>query len=48
MLESNIGAGNQPLTKDRAALKYGVSVTDPCIDWAATEQCLIEAARALS
>jgi 3-deoxy-7-phosphoheptulonate synthase len=48
MLESNIGAGNQPLTKDRAALKYGVSVTDPCIDWPATEQCLIEAARALS
>jgi 3-deoxy-7-phosphoheptulonate synthase len=48
MIESNIGAGNQPLTKDRAALKYGVSVTDPCIDWAATEQCLLEAARALS
>jgi len=47
MLESNIGAGNQPLSKDRAALKYGVSVTDPCIDWAATEQCLIEAARTL-
>jgi 3-deoxy-7-phosphoheptulonate synthase len=47
MIESNIGAGNQPLSKDRAALKYGVSVTDPCIDWPATEQCLIEAARAL-
>ena len=47
MLESNIGAGNQPLSKDRAALKYGVSVTDPCIDWPATEQCLIEAARTL-
>jgi 3-deoxy-7-phosphoheptulonate synthase len=47
MLESNIGAGNQPLSKDRAALKYGVSVTDPCIDWPATEQCLLEAARAL-
>jgi 3-deoxy-7-phosphoheptulonate synthase len=47
MVESNIGAGNQPLSKDRAALKYGVSVTDPCIDWPATEQCLIEAARAL-
>ncbi len=47
MLESNIGAGNQPLSKDRAALKYGVSVTDPCIDWPATEQCLIAAARTL-
>ena len=47
MIESNIGAGNQPLSQDRAALKYGVSVTDPCIDWPATEQCLIEATRAL-
>jgi 3-deoxy-7-phosphoheptulonate synthase len=47
MLESNIGAGNQPLT-DRASLKYGVSVTDPCIDWATTERCLVEAAEVLS
>jgi 3-deoxy-7-phosphoheptulonate synthase len=47
MLESNIGAGNQPLSHDRAALKYGVSITDPCIDWPATERCLIAAARAL-
>jgi 3-deoxy-7-phosphoheptulonate synthase len=47
MLESNIGAGNQPLSHDRAALKYGVSITDPCIDWPTTEHCLIEAARAL-
>jgi 3-deoxy-7-phosphoheptulonate synthase len=47
MLESNIGAGNQPLSQDRAALKYGVSITDPCIDWPTTEHCLIEAARAL-
>jgi 3-deoxy-7-phosphoheptulonate synthase len=47
MIESNIGAGNQPLSKDRATLKYGVSVTDPCIDWATTEECLIGAARAL-
>lgn len=48
MIESNIGAGNQPLLKDRTALKYGVSVTDPCIDWATTEQCLVEAARILA
>jgi 3-deoxy-7-phosphoheptulonate synthase len=48
MIESNIGAGNQSLSKDRAALKYGVSVTDPCIDWATTEQCLLEAARTLA
>jgi len=48
MIESKIGAGNQPLSKDRATLKYGVSVTDPCIDWATTEECLIGAARALA
>jgi 3-deoxy-7-phosphoheptulonate synthase len=47
MIESNIGPGNQPLSKDRAALKYGVSITDPCIDWPATEQCLLAASRAL-
>jgi len=47
MLESNIGAGNQPLT-DRASLKYGISITDPCIDWATTERCLVEATEELS
>lgn len=33
MIESNIKAGNQKLTKH---LKYGVSITDECIDWANT------------
>jgi 3-deoxy-7-phosphoheptulonate synthase len=47
MLESNIAAGNQPFTADRSRLKYGISVTDPCIDWPTTERCLVEAARAL-
>jgi 3-deoxy-7-phosphoheptulonate synthase len=47
MLESNLNAGNQPLAADRSELKYGVSITDPCIDWATTEHCLTEAARAL-
>src|SRR5258708_123295 len=47
MLESNIEAGNQPLSADRSKLKYGVSVTDPCIDWASTERCLLDAASAL-
>jgi len=48
MLESNIEAGNQPLRSNRAELKYGVSVTDPCIDWPTTEQCLLDAAGALA
>jgi len=47
MLESNLGAGNQPLTNGRANLKYGVSITDPCIDWETTERSLLDAAKAL-
>ena len=47
MLESNLGAGNQPLNRDRSKLKYGVSVTDPCIDWKTTETCVTAAAMAL-
>jgi len=48
MLESNINAGNQSLKDGRAALKYGVSITDPCIDWATTESCLAQAAESLT
>jgi 3-deoxy-7-phosphoheptulonate synthase len=40
MLESNLNWGNQPIPTDLARLKYGVSVTDPCIDWTTTEQLL--------
>jgi 3-deoxy-7-phosphoheptulonate synthase len=47
MLESNIAAGSQSLKNGRAALKYGVSITDPCIDWATTETCLNRAAEML-
>lgn len=43
MLESNIGAGNQPIPADLSQLKYGVSVTDGCIDWPTTEKALLEA-----
>ncbi len=48
MLESNIAAGNQKLSADRGALKYGVSITDPCIDWPTTERCILEAAELLA
>lgn len=37
MVESNIGAGNQPIPKDLKDLQYGVSITDACIDWETTE-----------
>ncbi len=42
MIESNISAGNQPIPADLSQLKYGVSVTDACIDWATTEKLLRE------
>jgi len=40
MVESNIGGGNQKISANLADLKYGVSVTDACIDWDATETSL--------
>jgi len=40
MLESNIGAGSQPLQSNPAQLEYGVSITDACIDWETTEELL--------
>ena len=40
MIESNIHAGNQSITADIKDLKYGVSVTDSCIDWKTTEKTI--------
>lgn len=42
MIESNLEAGNQSIPKDLSQLKYGVSVTDGCIDWATTEAAIHE------
>jgi len=42
MLESNLEAGNQEIPADRSKLRYGVSVTDGCIDWATTDKSLRE------
>jgi 3-deoxy-7-phosphoheptulonate synthase len=47
MLESNLYAGNQSIPADLNDLKYGVSVTDGCIDWDATEELLQQAAEIL-
>lgn len=44
MVESNIGFGNQSIPEDKSQLKYGVSVTDACIDWETTEKALTEMA----
>lgn len=40
MIESNINAGNQPIPENIEKLKYGVSVTDGCIDWETTVQSI--------
>ncbi|HEX3846858.1 MAG TPA: 3-deoxy-7-phosphoheptulonate synthase [Steroidobacteraceae bacterium] len=42
MLESHLKAGNQSIPKDLSTLEYGVSITDPCIDWETTEQLLLK------
>jgi len=42
MLESHLKAGNQPIPKDLGTLEYGVSITDPCIDWQSTEALLLK------
>ena len=48
MLESNLNPGNQKITADLNELKYGVSVTDACIDWETTEKLLLDSAQQLS
>jgi 3-deoxy-7-phosphoheptulonate synthase len=48
ILESHLSAGNQPLTDNLAALKYAVSITDPCLDWDSTEQLILWAHGLLS
>ncbi len=40
MIESNIGWGAQKVPTDLKDLKYGVSITDACIDWETTEKTL--------
>ncbi|MFT2111379.1 3-deoxy-7-phosphoheptulonate synthase [Marinomonas sp. 2405UD68-3] len=44
MIESNIGWGNQKINSDRSKLEYGVSITDACIDWKATEETILDMA----
>jgi 3-deoxy-7-phosphoheptulonate synthase len=43
MLESNLEEGNQKLT-DPKDLRHGVSITDPCLGWEATEALIRHAA----
>jgi 3-deoxy-7-phosphoheptulonate synthase len=47
MLESNLNHGNQSIPTDLSELKYGVSVTDACMDWQTTEQAILGMAEKL-
>ncbi len=40
MIESYLEAGSQAIPEDLEQLKYGVSVTDKCVDWPTTESML--------
>lgn len=40
MLESHLNAGNQSADQPVSEMKYGVSITDACIDWQTTETLL--------
>ena len=48
MIESNLGAGTQPFPQPKENLRYGVSITDGCIDWATTESLIREIHAALA
>jgi 3-deoxy-7-phosphoheptulonate synthase len=43
MVESNINHGAQSFPQPIEDLKYGVSITDGCIDWDTTEKMIREA-----
>jgi len=40
MVESFIEAGSQPIPADLSSLRYGCSVTDPCVSWETTVEML--------
>jgi 3-deoxy-7-phosphoheptulonate synthase len=48
MIESNLSAGNQAFPVPKEKLRYGVSITDGCIDWTTTEALVREIHTALA
>ncbi|MSU25246.1 MAG: 3-deoxy-7-phosphoheptulonate synthase [Opitutus sp.] len=48
MIESNLASGSQPFPQPREKLRYGVSITDGCIDWSTTEKLVRELHAALA
>ena len=48
MIESNLSGGNQAFPVPKETLRYGVSITDGCIDWPTTEALVREIHTALA
>ena len=48
MVESNLVAGRQDISTDKASLTYGQSITDACISWEDTETVLAQLAHAVN
>ena len=40
MVESYLEEGNQPIPKQPAHLRHGISITDACVGWETTERML--------
>jgi len=48
MLESHLTTGKQLLPDEPEVLRYGVSITDPCLGWSETEELVLAADERLS
>jgi 3-deoxy-7-phosphoheptulonate synthase len=48
MVESNLESGSQAFPQPKEKLRYGVSITDGCIDWVTTEALIREVHTALA
>jgi 3-deoxy-7-phosphoheptulonate synthase len=48
MVEGNIYGGSQAIPENLTELKYGISVTDDCLDWENTEKAVLEMFRNLT
>jgi len=48
MIESNLLEGTQAIPSNRAELRHGISITDACLGWDATERMLRQGHKALA
>jgi 3-deoxy-7-phosphoheptulonate synthase len=46
-LESHLYAGNQSIEDGITSLQYGISITDPCLDWKSTKELILNGSKLL-